>query len=95
MTKNELIKELAVSGHLTITTASQAVDGALRIIKEALAKGEEVSIRDFGVFTPRYREARTGIDFVTRQPITIPAQTIVKFRPYKELKNLLNNGSVD
>ena len=52
MTKNELAREVSVSEKLHLSTTVKAIDGTLRVIKEALAKGEVVVIRGFGTFTP-------------------------------------------
>lgn len=52
MTKNELVREVAVSEKLLLSTATQAVDGIIRVIKQTLAKGEPVIIRGFGTFQP-------------------------------------------
>lgn len=95
MTKNELAKELAVSEKLTLSTAVKAVDGIVRIMKESLAKGEEITLRGFGSLSPVKREERTALHFKTKEPITVPAHTSVKFKISNELKNSLNNGNVD
>lgn len=93
MTKNELAKELAVSEKLHLSTAVKAVDGIVRIIKDALAKGEEVTLRGFGTLSPVKREERNAIHFQTKEPIVIPAHNSVKFKISKELKSTLNNGT--
>lgn len=50
MKKVDLTQELAVSEKLHLSTAVKAVDGIIRILKEALVKGEEVTLRGFGTF---------------------------------------------
>ena len=91
MNKNQLAKELAVSEKIHLSTAFKAVDGALRIIKQTLAKGEDVSLRGFGTLSPVQREERPGVNFVTKEPITLPAHRSVRFKISQELKNLMNN----
>lgn len=95
MTKNELAKEVAVSEKLCLSTAFKAVDGVLRVIKDALGKGEEVTLRGFGTLAVVKREQRNAFHFKTKEPIVVPAHNTVKFRISKELKELLNNGTVD
>ncbi len=95
MTKNELVKELAVSEKLHLSTAVKAVEGVIRILKATLAKGEEITLRGFGTLSPVNREERTALHFQTKEPIVVPAHTSVKFKISKELKNTLNNGNVD
>ena len=47
MNKRQLENELATSAKLPLSTAVKAIDGLIRIAKEKLAEGEEVSIRGF------------------------------------------------
>lgn len=96
MKKNDLAREVAVSERLHLSTAFKAVDGVLRVIKETLAKGEEVTLRGFGTISVVQREERNAVHFKTKEPIVVPAHRSVKFRISKELKDLLNNnGNVD
>lgn len=95
MRKSELTQELAVSEKLHLSTAVKAVDGVIRIIKETLAKGEEITLRGFGTLSVVKREERNAVHFKTKEPIVVPAHNTVKFRTSKELKELLNNGTVD
>lgn len=93
MTKNDLAREVAVSEKLHLSTAVKAVDGIFRVIKETLAKGEEVTLRGFGTLSVVQREERNAVHFKTKEPIVVPAHRSVKFRISKELKELLNNGT--
>ena len=45
MTKHQLENELATSAKLPLSTAVKAIDGLIRIAKEKLTEGEEISIR--------------------------------------------------
>ena len=56
MTKHQLENELATSAKLPLSTAVKAIDGLIRIAKEKLAEGEEVSIRGFGTLSVVQRE---------------------------------------
>lgn len=95
MTKNDLAREVAVSEKLHLSTAVKAVAGIFRVIKETLAKGEEVTLRGFGTLSVVQREERNAVHFKTKEPIVVPAHRSVKFRISKELKEQLNNGTVD
>ncbi|MBD5210992.1 MAG: integration host factor subunit beta [Bacteroidales bacterium] len=95
MTKNELARELAVSEKLHLSTAVKAVDGIVRIMKETLAKGEEITLRGFGTLSVVKREQKNALHFKTKEPIVVPAHNSVKFKISNELKNTLNNGNVD
>lgn len=91
MTKNDLAREVAVSENLHLSTAVKAVDGIIRVIKEALAKGEDVTLRGFGTLSVVQREERNAVHFKTKEPIVVPAHNTVKFRISKELKQQLNS----
>lgn len=93
MTKNDLAKEVAVSEKLCLSTAFKAVDGVLRVIKETLSKGEEVTLRGFGTLSVVQRDERNAVHFKTKEPIVVPAHNTVKFRISKELKEQLNSSS--
>ena len=95
MTKNDLAREVAVSEKLHLSTSVKAVDGILRVIKETLAKGEDVTLRGFGTLSVVQREERNAVHFKTKEPIVVPAHRTVKLRISKELKDQLNNGTVD
>ena len=93
MTKNDLAREVAVSEKLHLSTSVKAVDGILRVIKETLAKGEDVTLRGFGTLSVVLREERNAVHFKTKEPIVVPAHRTVKLRISKELKEMLNYGS--
>ncbi|MBD5339379.1 MAG: HU family DNA-binding protein [Bacteroides sp.] len=90
MNKRQLENELATSAKLPLSTAVKAIDGLIRIAKEKLAEGEEVSIRGFGTLSVVQREERIGRNPLTGEEHTIPAHRTVKFRPGKEFKETLN-----
>ncbi len=93
MTKNDLVRGVSVSEKLHLSTAVKAVDGIIRVIKEALAKGEEVTLRGFGTLSVVQREERNAVHFKTKEPIVVPAHRTVRIRISKELKEQLNNGN--
>lgn len=90
MNRNQLAKELAVSQRLPISVAFQAVDGVIGIIRGTLLRKEDITLRGLGALRIAERKEKTGRDFLTKEPITIPAHTTVIFKPSQELKNNLN-----
>lgn len=93
MTKIELAREVAVSEHLHLSTAVQAIDAALRVISEALAQGDTVTIKGFGTFAPTQCKERTAYNFHKGQPCTIPAHRGAKLIPSKQLIHNLNTDN--
>jgi DNA-binding protein HU-beta len=51
-----------------------------------------VNISGFGTFAVSKREARTGRNPKTGEPIEIAASRAAKFKPGKQLKDSLNGG---
>ena len=94
MTKQDLIKELAVSERLTLTTATKAVEGVVRIVKESLSKGENITLRGFGTLEVVDCAEKRARNLSTGESIVVPAHKKVKFKPSKELKDSLNNGTL-
>ncbi len=90
MTKNQLAKELAVSGKLCLSTAVKAIDGLISIVSQAMVAGEEITIRGFGTLGTVDLKARKARNIRTGEEIDLPAQRTVKFRPSRELKARLN-----
>lgn len=92
MNKSELIDAVAENAGLTKAQAAQAVAGFTKSIQEALARGETVSLTGFGSFTVGARAARSGRNPKTGEKMEIKASKSAKFRPGKELKDIVNKG---
>ena len=56
-------------------------------ISEALAKGDKVELRNFGVFEVRTRKARIGRNpHFPNKDVPIPQRSVVKFKAGKEMR---------
>jgi len=87
VTKRELVIELSNRCGLTQTEVFRVFQASLDLITEELAKGNEVTLRRFGTFEVRVTKPKVGRN--PNQPgsdMQIPARTIVKFKPGKEMK---------
>lgn len=91
MNKNELIEAVAAEVGGTKADASRAVNSVFNNITKALSEGEEIRVIGFGTFYAVRREASTGRNPRTGEPIKIKASNQAKFRPGKELKDSINN----
>ncbi len=87
MTKADLIGKIATKAGLTKAEASKALDSTIEAIKEALKKGEKVTLVGFGSFYVSKRKARKGRNPRTGQEIKIPATKVPKFTAGKALKD--------
>jgi len=82
MLKSELIERIAEQNpHLYRQDAEKIVNTILDTITAAMARGDRVELRDFGVFAVKRRDARTG-----RNPAMAPRSRCPKrsFRPSRQ-----------
>ena len=85
MNKAQLIDAIAAKAGLTKADAKKALDAFIDATSEALKGGDRVALVGFGSFSVAKRNARTGRNHQTGKEITIPARSIVKFKPGSEL----------
>jgi DNA-binding protein HU-beta len=88
--KAELIEHVALQADLSRSAAGRAVDAFLGGIEQALRAGDSVTLVGFGTFVVAQREARTGRNPRTREPIRIDAARVPRFRAGKALKDGIN-----
>ena len=94
VTKRELATRvrLAIKPELKLhqSQVSDVISETLDAIRDSLASGKTVELRNFGVFKIETRKQRIGRN--PKNPgvdIQIPERSVVKFRAGKELKELL------
>lgn len=87
MNKQELIKEIVSETDLPSKQVSAVLDSAIRKIISAVAEGDKVQFVGFGSFEGKKREARTGRNPKTKEPIEIPACVSPVFKAGKEFKD--------
>ncbi len=90
MNKGDLINKIAEDANLTKAQASDALSACLTAIQDTLKDGKKATILGFGTFSANERAARQGRNPATGATIQIPAKTVVKFKPGKELAESLN-----
>jgi nucleoid DNA-binding protein len=87
LTKRDLVVRISEETGLVQQQVLEVIQKNLDYISEALAKGNDVELRNFGVFEVKIRKARVG-----RNPnkpetdVPIPARSVVKFKPGKEMR---------
>ncbi len=90
MNKAEVIDAVADSADISKAAAARSVDTVLEVITESLKNGNPVTLVGFGTFSSRRREARTGRNPRTGEPIQIKASNLAVFKAGKGLKDALN-----
>lgn len=86
ITKKDLADKLTELG-MKKKEAQEAVNMIFGQMAETLAAKGCVDIAGFGKFTVVERAERSGFNPVTKEKITIPASSAVKFKPGKALKD--------
>lgn len=86
MNKAELIDFVSSSIDVPKVSAGRALEAVLDGIMSALSKGDIVSLMNFGTFSVRKREARTGRNPKTGEAIKIKATKVPGFKAGAGLK---------
>ena len=87
LTKRDLVMRIAEETGLIQQDVFAVLQKSLDYIVDALAKGEHVEFRNFGVFTIRERKSRIGRNPKKPQnTVMIPARKVVKFKPGRIMK---------
>ncbi len=91
MTKSELVQRLAERNpHLFQRDVQRIVSKIFDEISAALARGDRVELRGFGVFSVKGREARTGRNPRTGESVDVAEKFVPLFKAGKELRERLN-----
>ena len=91
MNKSELIAAMSAKNELSKINNEKALIAFMNVIKEELAKGNKISIVNFGTFEVTERAARKGRNPKTSEEIFLPASKAPKFKAGKEFKNIVNS----
>ncbi len=92
MTRSELILRLAERNpHLYQRDLERIVTTIFDEIASALARGDRVELRGFGAFSVKHRDARTGRNPRTGQPVSVDEKNVPFFKTGKQLRERLNS----
>ena len=87
LTKRNLVTRISGETGLKQQQVFDVVQKTLDYIAEALAKGDKVELRNFGVFEIKIRKARVGRNpNAPETDVPIPARAMVKFKAGKEMR---------
>jgi DNA-binding protein HU-beta len=89
--KGELIEAIASASNLTKADAENALNALIGAVQAAVAGGDKVTLLGFGTFAPSARQARTGMNPQTREPIQIAASKSAKFTVGSDFKKRVNS----
>ncbi len=91
MIRSELMLQVAEANpELPLKDVERLVGVIFEAISERLAQGGRVELRGFGAFSTRARDARTGRNPRTGEPVSVAAKRVPYFKPGKEMRERLN-----
>ena len=96
LTKRDIVLSIYDKTGFPQKEVREVVQLTLDTIADALSRGRNVELRNFGVFEVQVRKSRIG-----RNPnkpetdVVIPTRAVIKFKAGKELKSELKDMDVD
>jgi len=92
VSKKDLVDRIAEITQSKRTTVKVVVQQLLDEITTELAHDNRLEFRDFGVFEPRTRGARTAQNPKTLERVQVPARRRVKFKMGRMMRERLNSA---
>ncbi len=86
MTKKDIVLRIADETGLKQADVRLVVQKTFDIITEALAMGDKIELRNFGVFKVKERKPRVGRNPRTGEVVPVPPRRVVVFKPGLEMK---------
>lgn len=90
MNKTELVEAIALNAGTTKSDAEKMLNAFVEEVTKALADEKKISLKGFGNFEVRAREARTGRNPRTGETMTIAASKAPAFKASSTLKAAVN-----
>ncbi|MBM4287945.1 MAG: integration host factor subunit alpha [Deltaproteobacteria bacterium] len=92
LTKEKVITNINLQIGLNKQEARSAVETVLDIIKDTLAREEDVLISGFGKFSVRSKNSRRGRNPQTKQDLILRARKVVVFKTSGVLRQRINGS---
>ena len=86
LTKRDMVVKISEEVGITQQQAFAVIQKTLEHITDSLAEGNNVELRNFGVFQIKQREARLARNPRTGEPVPVEAKNVVTFKPGKEME---------
>jgi DNA-binding protein HU-beta len=92
MTKLEIVDKIFNTIAQPKIDIEKVLDEFVRISQETLKTGDKVSLTGLGSFSTKEKAARTARNPKTGASVQVPAKKVVKFKPGKELIEVLKES---
>ena len=90
MKKTDLIETVSKQSNISRSESKLCIEVILEELTSAIASGDGVELRGFGVFYKRHRKGRIGINPKTGEKTKVTAKFVPFFKPGKFLKKAVN-----
>ncbi len=95
MTKAEVIVEIAQKTGMNKAEVASSLEAFFSVVKNSLAKGENVYVRGFGSFVVKHRKEKVGRIISQNKSIVIPAHNVPSFKPAKVFVEKVKSADID
>lgn len=92
LTKDKLVTRIQTQMDITKQESHQIVERLLEIMKDTLARGEELLISGFGKFSVRQKRERRGRNPQTKESLVLAARKVLVFKVSGVLRDRINNS---
>lgn len=89
ITKQDIITQVSAKTGIPQHRVTEVVQQTFDCMSQLLAEGRRIEIRNFGVFDVKVKKARMGRILATMQPVEIPSRAVVRFKPGKEMRQIV------
>jgi len=87
MTKADIVNEISKRTGVDKVTVLSSIETFMDVVKDSLAKEENVYLRGFGSFIVKKRAQKTARNISKNTTIIIPEHNIPSFKPAKTFVN--------
>ena len=96
LTKRDIVTKVYNKTNFSQKEIRETVQLTLDCIQKALIKGQNVELRNFGVFELQVRKARIGRNpNKPEKDVIIPKRAVIKFKAGKEMRAELNEINLE
>ncbi len=94
MTRDQMVEGVMRSAGISKANVNRFYDGLVELARKQLLTNKEFVLPGLGVLRVRTRAARVARNPRTGEKVNVPRKKVVRFRAYKDLRDMLNPGLV-
>jgi nucleoid DNA-binding protein len=92
MTRDQMVDGVMRSAGISKANVNRFYDGLVELARKQLRNNKEFVLPGLGVLRVRTRAARVARNPRTGEKVNVPRKKVVRFRAYKDLRDMLNPG---